>query len=50
MYRSHIVDTLANELAQQQQLGMAEMINEHWNLKPQMIQDNQSGESSETES
>jgi len=32
MYRNHIVDTLANELASQRKLGMADMLMKHWDL------------------
>lgn len=32
MYRSHIVDTLSEALAQQEKLGMSDMISKHWNL------------------
>lgn len=35
MYRRHIVDTLANHLAKEKQLGMADMLKKHWDLKPQ---------------
>lgn len=29
--RTHITDTLANEIAQQRKLGMADMVMKHWN-------------------
>ncbi|SHG13897.1 hypothetical protein SAMN05443144_1206 [Fodinibius roseus] len=30
MYRRHITETLANEIAKQRKLGMADLITEHW--------------------
>lgn len=33
MYRDHITDTLANELAKQQKLGMADMLMQHWDIE-----------------
>lgn len=30
LYRRHITETIANEIAKQGKLGMADMINEHW--------------------
>lgn len=33
MYRNHIVDTLSQALAEQEKLGMSEMITRHWDLK-----------------
>ncbi|MGM0587732.1 MAG: hypothetical protein ACQETE_04925 [Bacteroidota bacterium] len=32
MYRHHITETLANELAEQRKLGMADMLMDHWNI------------------
>jgi Rod binding domain-containing protein len=32
MYRNNITETLANELAQQRKLGMADMLMDHWGL------------------
>jgi Rod binding domain-containing protein len=31
IHRTHITDTLANEIAQQRKLGMADMVMKHWN-------------------
>lgn len=30
LYRRHITETLANEIAKQRKLGMADLISEHW--------------------
>lgn len=30
LYRRHITETLANEIARQRKLGMADLISEHW--------------------
>lgn len=35
IYREHITDTLANELAGQRKLGMADMLIKHWDLEPE---------------
>lgn len=33
VYRDHIVDTLSSELAQQEKLGMAELVRRYWELR-----------------
>ena len=33
VYRDHITDTLANELAEQRKLGMADMLIKHWDIE-----------------
>lgn len=33
MYRDHITETLANEIAKQKKLGMADLVMKHWKLK-----------------
>lgn len=33
MYRDHITETLANEIANQKKLGMADLVMKHWKIK-----------------
>lgn len=33
LYREHITETLANELASQKKLGMADLVMKHWKIK-----------------
>ena len=33
MYREHITETLANEIADQKTLGMADLVMKHWKIK-----------------
>lgn len=35
MYRDHITETLANEIANQKKLGMADLVMKHWKITPQ---------------
>ena len=35
LYRDHITETLANEIANQKKLGMADLVMKHWKIKPQ---------------
>jgi Rod binding domain-containing protein len=44
MYRHHITDTLANELANQRKLGMADMLMDHWNLNDKTEMSDTNGE------
>ena len=37
MYRNHIVDTLSQALAEQEKLGMSDMISKYWDRKTENI-------------
>ena len=38
MYRNHIVDTLSQALAEQEKLGMSDMISKYWDQKTDKIE------------